>query len=167
MNWNWVVDGPVYFTHFIIHLIQYSSYTRFGTCVVQRLNRALNSEHSFFLAWENSRHFAKPPLVFSQNDIWETSAEILQWWRVTIQDWELLLTGWSKFPWRHNQPELYYPGLTSEGRDTSSVMSMDFLGWIIRRHFADGIAKCWLFSQAKFWCNPNNFLKNIPPFLCL
>ena len=49
MNWNWVVDGPVYFTHFIIH-IQYSSYTRFGTCEVQRLNRALNnvSERSFF-----------------------------------------------------------------------------------------------------------------------
>ena len=49
MNWSWVVDGPVYFTHLIIH-IQYSSYTRFDTCEVQRLNRALNnvSERSFF-----------------------------------------------------------------------------------------------------------------------
>ena len=41
-------------------------------------------------------------------------------------------------------------------------MSMEFLGSIIRRHFAGGIAKCWLFSQAKFWCNPNNFLKKYP-----
>ena len=36
-------------------------------------------------AWENSRHFAKLPLVSPRNDVWETNAEIPYWWRVTIQ----------------------------------------------------------------------------------
>ena len=29
-----------------------------------------------FVAWKYSRHFATPPLVSSQNDVWETTAEI-------------------------------------------------------------------------------------------
>ena len=37
------------------------------------------------LAWENSRHLATLPLVSPINDIWETSAEIPYWWRVTTQ----------------------------------------------------------------------------------
>ena len=36
-------------------------------------------------AWENSRHFAKLPLVSPRNDVWETNAEIAYWWRVTTQ----------------------------------------------------------------------------------
>ena len=36
-------------------------------------------------AWENSRHFAKLPLVSPRNDVWETNAEIPYWWRVTTQ----------------------------------------------------------------------------------
>ena len=31
------------------------------------------------LAWEKSRHLATLPLVFSPNDVWETSAEIPYW----------------------------------------------------------------------------------------
>ena len=35
-------------------------------------------------AWENSRHFATPPLVSLRNDVWGigTSAEIPHWWRM-------------------------------------------------------------------------------------
>ena len=36
-------------------------------------------------AWENSRHFAKLPLVSPRNDVWETNAEIPYWWRLTTQ----------------------------------------------------------------------------------
>ena len=32
---------------------------------------------AFILAWENSQQFVTPILIFSQNDVWETSAEIL------------------------------------------------------------------------------------------
>ena len=45
------------------------------------------------LAWENSRHLATLPLVSPPNDVWETSAEIPYWWRVTTQIWVVLLIG--------------------------------------------------------------------------
>ena len=50
----------------------------------------------FLVAWENNQHLAMP-LVSPRNDIWETSAEIPYWWRVTTQSWVVLLIGWSKF----------------------------------------------------------------------
>ena len=40
----------------------------------------------FTCSRENSWHFASSPLVIPRNDVWETSAEIRYWWRVTIQD---------------------------------------------------------------------------------
>ena len=72
------------------------------------------------LAWENIRHFATPPLVSPWNDVWETSAEIPYWWRVTIQIWVVLLIGWSKFPIQFGQSEA-----------TSSVWN--FCAQVIRR----------------------------------
>ena len=39
------------------------------------------------IAWQNSRHFARPPVVSTRNDVWETSAEIPYWWPVTTQIW--------------------------------------------------------------------------------
>ena len=33
---------------------------------------------SFVVTWESSRHFAKPPLVFPQNDNWEMSGHSIQ-----------------------------------------------------------------------------------------
>ena len=41
----------------------------------------------FDTIWENSRHFATPPLVSFRNDVCETSAEIPYWWRVTTEIW--------------------------------------------------------------------------------
>ena len=50
---------------------------------------------------ENSRHYATPPLFSERDDVWETSAEIPYWWRVTTQIWVVLLIGWSKFRTQH------------------------------------------------------------------
>ena len=52
------------------------------------------------MARENSRHFATPQLVSTQNVVWETSAEIPYWWRVTTQSWVLSASDWLK---RHDQ----------------------------------------------------------------
>ena len=74
--------------------------------VLPRLER-----NSFFMhitirvAWENSRHLATLSLVSPPNDVWETSAEIPYWWRVTTQIWVVLLIGWIKFPTWHDQSE--------------------------------------------------------------
>ena len=55
----------------------------------------------------DSRHFVTSPLVSPPNDVWETSAEIPSWWRVTTQIWVVLLIGWGKFPLRHDQSEAF------------------------------------------------------------
>ena len=44
-----------------------------------------------YRAWENSRHFPTPPLVSLRNNVWEMSAEIPYWWRVTTQIWLFLI----------------------------------------------------------------------------
>ena len=61
------------------------------------------TEAVILLAWENSRHLATLPLVFTPNDVWETSAEVPYWWRVITQIWVVLLIGWIKFVTRHDQ----------------------------------------------------------------
>ena len=45
------------------------------------------SNFETLLAWENSWHFATLPLIYQRNDVWETSAEIPYWRRVTTQIW--------------------------------------------------------------------------------
>ena len=35
----------------------------------------------WWVAWENSQHLAKPPLVSLPNGVWEMSTEIPYWWR--------------------------------------------------------------------------------------
>ena len=51
-------------------------------------------ELNWWLAWENSQHLATLPLlVFPPNDVWETSAEISYWWRLTTQICLVLLLG--------------------------------------------------------------------------
>ena len=53
-----------------------------------------------------------PPTVSPRNDVWETSAEIPYWWRVTTQTWIVLLIGRSKFPSRHVQSEAVLGSVT-------------------------------------------------------
>ena len=53
---------------------------------VPRPGKCFALEYSFVretVTWENSRYLATLPLVFSLNDVWETSAEIPYRWRVT------------------------------------------------------------------------------------
>ena len=51
-------------------------------------------------------------MVFPRNDVWETSAEIRYWWRVTTQTWIVLLIGRIKFPSRHVQSEALLRSVT-------------------------------------------------------
>ena len=57
------------------------------------------------LAWENSRHLATLPLVSLPNDIWETSAKIPYWWRITTQIVVVLLIGCAPWEIWFNQSE--------------------------------------------------------------
>ena len=82
----------------------------------------------FFYPWHlptPTTHDLHPlPTTFSYtppNDVWETSAEIPYWRRVTTQIWEVLLIGWIKFPTRHDQSEVL--PRSGEGQ----VISMEFL----------------------------------------
>ena len=80
------------------------------------------------VAWENSQHLVVLPLVSPPHDIWEMSAEIPYWWRVTTQIWIVPLIGtWEIW---FNQWEAL-PRSGSFGGESSG-----------------SIAKCWLFSQA-------------------
>ena len=69
------------------------------------------------VAWENSRHSETPPLVSPRNDVWETSAEIPYWWRVSSQTCVVRLISWKVVP--TNQK--HYPDL---GGDASSVRNL-------------------------------------------
>ena len=73
-------------------------------------------------AWENSRHLAMLLLVSPPNDVWETSTEIPYWWCITTQIWVV----------RRHQYGISVP-----------VCQTSF-----HRKTSDGVAKCWLFSQA-------------------
>ena len=67
----------------------------------------LSGNVSFFppLAWENSRHLPTLPLVSPPNDVWEKSAEIPFWWRVSTQIWDVLLIGRAAWEIWFNQSE--------------------------------------------------------------
>ena len=67
-------------------------------------------------------------VFFPQNAVQDTSEEILYWWRVTTQIWEVLLIGCSEFPSRDNQSE----GLFRS--EKWRVISMEFLHSFLRRH---------------------------------
>ena len=82
------------------------------------------------LAWESSFHFATLPLIYQQNDVWETSAEIPYWWRVTTQSWVELLIGRAAWKICFNQSE------APPRSDRWRVISMEFLRLFLRRRFA-------------------------------
>ena len=104
--------------------------------------------------WETSGHLATLPLVSPRNDVWEMSAEIPYWWRVTTQIWVKLPIGWSKIPIAA-QPII---ALTRSG--WWHAISMEFLRSFLRRHFAGKPVValpnvgCFLRlkTHAKLWC---------------
>ena len=91
-------------------------------------------------------HLATLPLVFPPNDVWETSADIPYWWRVTTQIWVVLLIGWTQ--------------ISHAARSIRSTTQI----WVVTRHqygisalvpqtsfggvTSGSVAKCRLFSQA-------------------
>ena len=82
------------------------------------------------LARQNRRHFPTPTTVSPRNDVWETSAEIPYWWRVTAKIWLALLIGRAGCEICFNQSEaLPRCGLCR-------VISLGFLRSFLRRHFA-------------------------------
>ena len=62
-------------------------------------------KHNILPSLRKQTTFCDATNSFSAKDVWETSAEIPYWWRVTTQIWVELLIGWSKFHKRHNQSE--------------------------------------------------------------
>ena len=105
-------------------------------------------ESTFHVAWENSRHLAPLQLVSPPNDVWETSAEIPYWWRVTIKIWVMLLIGRATWEIWFNQSEAL--PRSWEWR----VVSLESLRSFIKTSFGGetngSVAKCKLFSQASF-----------------
>ena len=102
----------------------------------------------FLKAWENSQHFAMPPQVSLQNDVWETSAEIPYWWRVTApelgsaSDWLKQISHAAR-PIR-SIPQIWV--VTRHQFGISALVSQTSFHW----ETSGGIAKCLLFSQAMF-----------------
>ena len=87
-----------------------------------------------------------PPLVSQWNEVWETSAEIPNWWRVTTQIWGMLLIGRAAWEICFSQSE----ALSSSGAVTRHQYGISALvsQTSFCRETCGGIAKCWLFSQA-------------------
>ena len=103
-----------------------------SACVLHDLFYTGNRRKSmgYVLAWENSFHFATLPLIYQRNDVWETSAEIPHWRRVTTQIWVVFLIGRAAWKICFNQSE----ALPRSG--WWRVISMEFLRLFLRRHFA-------------------------------
>ena len=93
------------------------------------------------LAWENTRHLARPVLVPLRNDVWGTCAEIPYWWRVTTQIWIVLMIGRGREMCFNQSGAL---------RDTSSVWNF-----------------CACFSDVILWGNPMVGSRNVSCFLML
>ena len=91
---------------------------------------------TYWISWENSRDFTTPPLVSPRSDVLGRTATIPYLWSVITQIWVVLLIGWGILSDTTNQK--HYPDL--ECWHTS-----------FRGKTGGGLAKCWLFSQAKYW----------------
>ena len=94
---------------------------------------------------ENRWHFAMPPTISPRNDVWETSAEIRYWWRVSTQIRVLLLIGCATCEICFNQSRaLPHWVATHHQYGISALVSQtSFHGETV-----GGIVKCHLFSQA-------------------
>ena len=90
----------------------------------------LNRPDPSHLAWESSQHFKTPPLVSPRNDLWETCAEILYWWRVTTKIWVVLLIDRAAREICFSQSE------TLSRSGWWHFICKEFLRSFLRRHFA-------------------------------
>ena len=112
--------------------LNYNSYPLVKDCVISWSSSFARNLCGW--RWERvfstflGRHFMAPPLVPPRNDVWEISAEIPYWWRITSQIWVVFLIGRATWNICFNQSEaLPRSGLWR-------VISMDFLRSFLRRH---------------------------------
>ena len=94
------------------------------TSLLQRSSKAsgLVTRGEFWIAWENSRHLATLPLVSPPDDVWETSAEIPYWWRVTTQIWVVLLTGRAAWEIWFNQSGIFFGRANLFARESAMLV---------------------------------------------
>ena len=125
---------------------------------------SLNHHDGFFsrmsgkcLAWENSQHFAMLSLVSPPSDVWETTAEIPYWRRISTQIWVVLMIGCAAWEIWFNQSEI----LSRSG--SWCVISMKFLCSFLRRHLvgkpfvASPNVGCFLrLGNVKFYGSPKS-----------
>ena len=130
------------------------------------------SQQSFLIAIENIRHFATPPVVYPRNEVWETSAEIAYWWRVTTQIWVVLLIGrfareiwpWTS-QWRGNwlkdqqaeqQHQLYELSSIAHGNYIKLINVIRFLAlkrpWSLTTILIDSMATYWVCAHKSLIC---------------
>ena len=105
---------------------------------------------NYFLARENSRHFAPTPLVFPRNDVWATAARIPYWWRVISQICVVLLIGRVVGEIGFNTTnQTHFLDLGSERylHGISTVVAQTSFRW----ETSGEVANCRLFSQANFF----------------
>ena len=147
-----LLHSPVYITNTLI--IRCNFFRFIGrkpiTCPSNNCLQIMVCHAQSRLGWGNSRHLATPPLFPPPNDVWETNAEILYWWRVTPQIWVVLLIGCAAWEIWFKQSE----ALPRSG--DWRVISTEFLCSLAQTSFggktSGSVAKCRLFSQAK--CRP-------------
>ena len=114
---------------------------------------------SSFVARQNGRLFATPSMAPFRNEVRKTSAEMPYWWRVTTQNWVVLLIGWSKFP-PGSANQKHYTQIcvvTSRQYGISTIVPHR----TFRGEISGGDAKCRLFSLASFFafdCDPLNLV---------
>ena len=122
------------------------------TCVHQSqknfTTKSIYEFAKFYLAWENSQHFATgggrvvggcSPLVSLGSDIWETIAEIPFWWYITTQIWVVLLIGCAVWEFCFSQSEVRLRSVQWH------VFSMEFLRSSFRHSL--NLRQCQLFPH--------------------
>ena len=82
-------------------LISFALYLRFSCSftwfrqkwIEKTITKVTNDPGHLYYNLKGQPHFATPPLVSPRKDVWEASAEIPYWWRLTSQIWVVLLIG--------------------------------------------------------------------------
>ena len=101
----------------------------------------------FIVAWENSRYFATSPLVSRG-----TSAEIPNWWRVTIELWVMLLIGWLVYTWEAIGYFRVAPSLSFKARRSVKLI---FTREVLHLASVWKRESFWK-SKVAYWCKQNN-----------
>ena len=92
----------------------------------------------WWVAWENSQHLAKLPLVSLPNDVWETSTEIPYWWR-HYPNLGSASDGWIKFHMR-----LFSQARWRAGKERVALLSFPLRALPLTFMFSYTCSACYL-----------------------